>query len=175
MFKKITLCLVLGIASFSFAKITCDDVVDGNENYHENMEKISSAVTYGTSRDFDKYQELIVSSLCKGDNDTLEWLIDDGYKRRSEVEAFREELGLGVRSDSGLLYEKIHTGLLDATMEAGEDGDFDIGISNAGASSLAKFYVENPNSKCNEYIDKVVVSHDKDAMKILKSMPNFCK
>ncbi|ALF60120.1 hypothetical protein [Psychrobacter urativorans] len=165
--SKIGVGISLSMAvTFSHAALTCKDVKHGNDNYHENMAAlaIEARLIDGAEGYFNRIHESVVWRLC-GYGDVsdfdIEEMIDIGYVRRSEVEGIKEVLMLDKRSPAGRKSEYARNKLGD------------MGLSNVGASNIATFYAEKPNSECGKLV-KSALAGDRLAIKKIKTEPSYC-
>lgn len=166
--SKVALGMSLSMAvTFSHAALSCKDVTYGNDNYHDNMAAIAieARLIDGSDGYFNRYHESVVSEICGYSSDDsdfdIEEMIDTGYVRRSEVEGIKEVLMLDKRSSAGRKSEYARNKL--AAM----------GVSNVGASHIATFYAEKPNSECGK-LAKSAFSGDRLAIKKIKTEPSYC-
>lgn len=150
-------------ACFSFpvnARLKCDDVKYGNENYHEKMEELARLARLPDNY-YSRYHEDVVKDLCTGNMAVIEDWIDNGYVKRSEVEAIKEALGMDGRSDIGKSYDYSKQRFLD------------MGLCSACADNVAQYYTRQPDSKCGK-LAKQALEGNLDAIDELQSFPDYC-
>ncbi|EIC19828.1 hypothetical protein [Thiorhodovibrio frisius] len=152
--------LVMLLPFSANAGIKCSDVRYGSENYHEDMEKLAELARL--SDGYNRYHEDVVSGLCTGNLTGVASSIDNGYVRRSEVEAIKEVLGLDDRSDSGKSYGFSRQKFSD------------MGLCSACADNVAQHYTRTPTSKCGT-LARHALEGDPIAVEKLRSFPSYCE
>ncbi|WP_230656892.1 hypothetical protein [Psychrobacter sp. I-STPA10] len=153
---------MFSISISSYAVLTCDDVkYDGNESYGDNMEILAKEARLPDNY-FNRYHEDVVSNMCKGDEASIEWMIDTGYVRRSEVEGIREALGLDERTETGRSYEYSRNRFY-----------WDMNLSSAFSSNVADYYVHKPESQCGQ-LAKQALEGNPRAIAELQKQPDYC-
>ena len=132
------------------AKVSCDDVIYGKENYFENMGKLCEVAGF---EGFNKHHEVVKSILCEGrDFKDIDRKVDIGEIEAAEAEAMAQVLGkkykAPARTAEGTLYEKVYVGLGN------------LGMCNACASNAADEYVENPKSAVGKLVKAALAGDD---------------
>ena len=160
--NKIVVGIGFSIAmTFSHAALDCQDVSYDNDDYHENMEKLAVEARLPDNY-YNRYHQSAVSDLCAGDEQSIESAIDYGYVKRSEVEAFRERLGLDNRSSTGTSYEysrRIFSRL---------------GLSSVSSDHAAQFYTKQMDSQCGQLAKKALEGNPR-AIAELQADPDYCR
>ena len=110
---------------------------------------------------YNKYHEEVVSDLCNGNAESVNQAIDDGYVKRSEVEAIREVLGLEKRSSTGKAYGTSREKFVN------------MGSCNACADNVAQYFVHKPNSKCGK-LAKQALEGNTQTIELLRAFPYYC-
>lgn len=157
---SLVVCLVAFIPFSVNARVKCSDVKYGNQNYHEKMEELAKLARLPDDY-YSRYHEDVVRDLCKGNIDGVESSIDNGFVKRSEVEAIKEVLGKDDRSDSGKSY-----GFSRHKFE-------EMGLCSACADNVAQHYTQMPNMKCGK-LAKEALEGDPNAIEELQSFPSYC-
>jgi len=142
------------------AAIKCSDVKYGNEGYHEKMEELAKLARLPDGY-YNKYHEGVVSDLCGGNAKDIESSIDNGFVKRSEVEAIKEALGMDGRSAIGKRYS-------DSRRKFEE-----MGLCSACADNVAQHYTKKPRSKCGR-LAKQALGGNPNAVEKLQSFPGYC-
>lgn len=149
------------LANTANAMLDCSDVVYGNDNYFDNMEKLAIEARLPDNY-FNRYHESVVSDLCKGNMNDIESSIDYGFVKRSEVEGIKEALGLDKRSSIGRRYQYSR-----------EKFSYEMGLSSAFSDNVAQYYTQKPNSKCGK-LAKSALDGNPRSIKTLQSYPEYC-
>ncbi len=155
---------ILGAALFANtanAMLDCSDVVYGNDNYFDNMQKLAEEARLPNNY-FNRYHESVVSDLCKGDIESVQSWIDNGYVKRSEVEGIKEVLGLDERSSAGLSFQYSRDRFYN-----------DMNLALVHADNVAQFYTRKPDSQCGK-LAKSALEGNPRAIKTLQSNPEYC-
>lgn len=139
----------------------CNDVTSDNDRRIENMERLAEEARL-TSNYFNRYHEAVVSDLCKGKEDDIEFLIDTGYVKGSEVQSIKEILGLDKQYLNGIKHQETIKKLSN------------MGLSSASAGNVAYSYRYEPKSKCGQ-LAKSALEGNLKAIKILQNSPEYCK
>ena len=159
--KSSILALIILIIPFSaLAGMKCGDFEYGTDNYHDNMDELARRARLPDEY-YNKYHEVVVSDLCNGNAESVNQAIDDGYVKRSEVEAIREVLGLEKRSSTGKAYGTSREKFVN------------MGLCNACADNVAQYFVHKPNSKCGK-LAKQALEGNTQAIELLRTFPNYC-
>lgn len=149
------------LANTANAILNCSDVTYGSDDYFDNMEKLAVEARLPDNY-FNRYHESVISDLCKGDTTTAESWIDNGYVKRSEVEAIKEVLGLDERSSQGSSYQYSR-----------EKFSHEMGLSSAFSDNVAQYYTQKPNSKCGK-LAKSAIEGNPRSIKVLQDYPEYC-
>ena len=160
--KKVLL-LAFGLMLSSFyaiAGVQCSDVKYGNENYHEKMEELAKLARLPDNY-YNRYHEDVVSALCQGNGKGVKSSIDNGFIKKSEVEAIKEVLALDGRSDFGKSYGY------------SKQKFSDIGLCSACADNVAQYYTHKPKSKCGK-LAKHALEGNPHAVEELQTFPEYC-
>ena len=159
--KSSILALIILIIPFSaLAGMKCGDFEYGTDNYHDNMDELARRASLPDEY-YNKYHEEVVSDLCNGNAESVNQAIDDGYVKRSEVEAIREVLGLEKRSSTGKAYGTSREKFVN------------MGLCNACADNVAQYFVHKPNSKCGK-LAKQALEGNTQTIELLRAFPYYC-
>ena len=159
--KSSILALIILIIPFSaLAGMKCGDFEYGTDNYHDNMDELARRARLPDEY-YNKYHEEVVSDLCNGNAESVNQAIDDGYVKRSEVEAIREVLGLEKRSSTGKAYGTSREKFVN------------MGLCNACADNVAQYFVHKPNSKCGK-LAKQELEGNTQTIELLRAFPYYC-
>ena len=154
--KSSILALIILIIPFSaLAGMKCGDFEYGTDNYHDNMDELARRARLPDEY-YNKYHEEVVSDLCNGNAESVNQAIDDGYVKRSEVEAIREVLGLEKRSSAGKTYGTSREKFVN------------MGLCNACADNVAQYYAQKPNTKCGK-LAKQALEGNIQAIELLRT------
>jgi hypothetical protein len=152
------------ISSSVFAGIRCSDVKYGNDNYSEKMEELAKIAKF-PGNNFSRYHEDAVSALCKGDVETVNGLIDDGYVDAKDIKAISKILGKAYktkkRSEVGESYGY------------SKDKFVNMGLCSACADNVAQHYTKKPSSPCGK-LAKQALEGNPDAIGALREFPDYC-
>lgn len=159
--RFLLLVLLFGFFPFSAnAGVKCSDVKYGNENYHEKMEELAKLARLPDGY-YNRYHEDVVSDLCKGNAKGIKSSIDNGFIKKSEVEAIKETLGIDNRPDTGKSYGYSRQKFQD------------MGLCSACADNVAQHYTKKSSSKCGK-LAKQALEGNPNAIEELQSFPDYC-
>jgi len=166
--KVLFFVLLLVFLPFSAnAEVKCSDVEYGSKNHQEKMEELAKLAGLSDGY-YNKYHEGLVSDLCKGNTKNIADLIDNGFVKKSEVEAIMKVLGInevlamGDRSEAGKRYGDSRRKFED------------MGLCSACADNVAQHYVKKPDSECGK-LAKQALDGNSDAIEKLRPFPDYCK
>jgi hypothetical protein len=117
---------------------------------------------------FNRYHEDAVRALCDGDTARVIELIDKGFVPAAEIDRLRLALGIAQpltvppRSEAGRSYGFSRQKFSE------------MGLCAACADNVARWYVEQPNSRCG-LLAKHALEGDPDAVKELLTFPSYCQ
>lgn len=138
----------------------CSDVVYGNPNYSDNMDRLAKLARLPDDY-YTRYDEDIVGYLCKGDTKAIQSEVDAGFVKQSEVDGIKEALGLDKRSDIGMSYGYSRQKFSD------------MGLCEACADNVAQYYTKKPDSKCGKLAKRALEGNPR-AVDTLQSFPDYC-
>ena len=153
--------LLLGVSTTAFAGLSCTDLKYGNDKYHRNMEALAKQARLEGDY-FNRYHEDVVRHICDGKAKEVKRIVDRGYVKASEVEAIRETIGKGTRSEVGQSY-----GYSKKKFSA-------MGLCSACADNVAQHYTAKPASQCGQ-LAKRALEGNPQAIEKLQTFPPFCQ
>ena len=166
------LACLLVFSSQLHAAVRCADVKWGSPHYAEKMEELAQRAHLPDNY-FNRYHEDVVVNLCTEKNALkdltdskkiigLKTLIDDGYVEASEVESIKNVLGLSNRSEGGQSFGYSKQRFIK------------IGLCNACADNVARYYTKKPESKCGVLARKALEGNP-SAIEDLLASPKYCE
>ncbi len=159
-FRALLGLILIAVGPAAQAALTCADVNHDHPRYHENMDRLAVQARFPGNY-WNRNQESAVTAVCRGEEDALEGMIDNGLVRGSVVLAIKEELGEDERSEAGRSYEYSRKSFSS------------MGLCSACADNVANHYVETPDSRCGQLARKAIEGQP-HAIDTLKTFPDYC-
>ncbi|NOT15559.1 MAG: hypothetical protein HOP21_08310, partial [Methylotenera sp.] len=140
------------------ATVTCSDVKYGNESYHQKMEELAVLAELPDGY-YSRYDEDVVSNICKGNMEDINSSIDYGYVKSSAVKAILKVL-IGHQPEA----EKIYSKVLTEENRSAEGKKYEyllgqlmgMGAGTSAASNMAMYYIEKPESQCAMLVQRAL-------------------
>lgn len=140
------------------ATVTCSDVKYGNESYHQKMEELAVLAELPDGY-YSRYDEDVVSNICKGNMEDINASIDYGYVKSSAVKAILKVL-IGHQPEA----EKIYSKVLTEENRSAEGKKYEyllgqlmgMGAGTSAASNMAMYYIEKPESQCAMLVQRAL-------------------
>lgn len=144
-------------------KFTCEEIKSGDYSMDDWKKR-------ARLREFNKYHEGLLSQLCKGDTEGIQWYIDNDYVLKSEVESIIKILGLKFDIEIKNQSEE------GKRIVEARNKFYGIGLCSACASNSAYYFVVEPNSKCRK-IARKALEGDKQAIEEASNIGSgdYCK
>ena len=144
---------------------TCQDLQPSATRYQSNMDELARAARL-PGGSWNRYHELAVSDLCRGQSEGIDTLTADGLLDISAAERLAAVLNKPYtprpRTSSDVAFGEVRQQLVR------------IGACSACADSVARYYVRQPASQCAE-LAKRALAGQSDAVKELLADPDYCK
>jgi hypothetical protein len=146
-------------------QISCSDLKSDNPKYHEKMDELAERAGLPDNY-WNRYHESVVYSLCRGEIEVVDGMVDDGYVKPQEVQDIAKVIGK--------TYESKQRSEMGKRYEYSRKKFSEMGACNACAANIAVFYTEKPNSKCGR-LAKQAIEGDPGAIERLVAFPDYCQ